>query len=287
MKRRLATTSMTSPVGVTLVVVAVAVTAFAAMHRERVVPAERLTLNTSGLPGIVAESSVAPDAAVEDVAPTPSVQPPVAAEPVRGGSSASEIVGVPWWFLFKISDCIAEATLAEAWPERSDTVDGLPPDGDEYRGGAGRTYVALRFDVQNVIWCNQTVDGFVTFQRRRHFKEKHPTPVPDMRVPEWYEYNPWWVRPETLHAQPNGLAMVQFHQGGDYPPEASDYHMWTFLFDLAASLSGPSATYRSVVSFAGWYEYVDGEALAPLTGRRLPISDLLVEVQAGLIEAGK
>jgi hypothetical protein len=281
-KRRVATTSMTSLVGGALVVVAVAVTAVAAIHRQRVVPAERLTLSTSGVPGTVAESAAVPEAAVEVVAPTPSVQPPLAADPVRGESAFRIIHGLPWWHWIKTSDCIAEVTLAEAWPERSNTVDGLPPEGEALGDWGGQTYVALRFDVQNVIWCNQAVDGFVTLQRRRWFKERHPT----LRLGEEYESDPWWVRPETLHAQPNGLAMVVFLPSGYHPPEDPDYQMWTFVVDVAASLSGPSATYRAV-SFASWYEYVDGEALEPLFQRRLPISDLLVEVQAGLIEAGK
>lgn len=83
--------------------------------------------------------------------------------------------------------------------------------------------------------------------------------------------------------------MVSFLPSGHFDSFSPDHYLaiqWGFVEEVAASLSGPTTTYLPASS-AGWYEYTDGEALDPLTGRRLPISDLLAEVQAGLVEAGK
>lgn len=201
--------------------------------------------------------------------------------PDRLGKQASPIRSLPWWHWATWTDCVAELQLMEAYDLRYNTESGLPPEGAPALDHGWKSYIPLRFEIQNVFWCSEELDGFIASQKRQRFKR------PDAEIVAAYEH-PWWVREETLDSQPQGLAVVLFADGRIMdPPHPGAHYEWAYLLSLADRLSGDTQSYRFVIpSF--WYEYDDGEAISLWPeARELPIADLLDEVHEALQLAGK
>ena len=208
---------------------------------------------------------------------------------LHGASSAR----VGPWYDWLDGDCIVEARLAEAYPERYNTQSGEPPygidpDTDAWTWG-WMSFIPLRFEVEHVIWGDCPFDGFVYTQTRQMFSYETPTPPPRDRISP---FAPWWVRPETLHSRPRGLAVLRI--GMEAPPAAPspdwDLHplneVSRFEHALADDLTEGDVQYV-VADVRPWYEYVDGTAVSLIPSRELPVADLLAEVHEGLRLLGK
>lgn len=209
-----------------------------------------------------------------------------AVAPVPLGRSANEEAVGPWYSWLD-GDCIAELRLAEAYPLRYNTADGLPPYdadllSDEFIYG-WMSYIPLRLELENVIWGDCPYDGVLTYQVRQISGYERSTPPPD----NWEEYYaPWVFRPESLGSQPSGLGVMWEIERPPAPPglpyrlEPAD----AYVSSLAEGLTVGGLVYVQV-SMHDWYEYVDGIAISG--GRQLPIVDLLAEVHEGLRLMGR
>lgn len=203
------------------------------------------------------------------------------AERLNTGRSLTAIT--EWWWWAGAADCVVEAKLS-AFPERHNTVSGDAPVGAEDFDDGWKSHVPLRFDVERVLWCSDSVDGVIMQQRLQRFR--CPTPDPFDGACE----HPRWVRTETRDSQPSGLLAVTF-----FPLDAEftaeyyplDHLMFSHLSGLAQELSVGGQTYRFAVELL-WYEYDGSEAVSVFPEeRRLPIVDLLDEVGEALRLAGK
>lgn len=235
---------------------------------------------------------------VRKVRASPGVSTATPAPSERASLAASAPSGLmfqrPWYDWIEQAECIVEARLSEAYAERYNTDSGAPPygsDPDTYEWLYGwRSYIPLRFDVESIIWGSCDFDGFVTFQLRQRHAWPTTTPPPDSVAGK---YAAWWVSPETLMAQPLGLAAVKL---GVEPPPVASPNSWDlpypdeaaerYMAEFARDLSQGDSTYVWV-RLPDWYEYVDDTAVCLAVSRQLPVPDLLSEVHSGLRLLGR